>query len=340
VAVWKSFVSLCFHFAIIGIASPASAIVQKKGKLTFQSQIYDFGQVHRGVTLSHDFEFVNEGNGPTTIHGVHAACGCTAAVIDKGKIYQPKESGRINIKLDTTDFVGRVVKTVTVMTSDSTMADRMLTIKAEVQSEFEANPPMIDFGETLSTDTPSQIIRINPIDHFPLTISKVKYDQSKMDVGYGKDGENWIVTIRLRDTLAPGFLKETIHIKTNSKHLHDLPIPVRATVNGPIAFSPDYLEFGAISRKDHSRRSVTLSSNANFDVKGFKTRLLINGRKIDDASPYISIDTINHEKGKKLVAVELKNMSNLQGSVHGKLLLETDNQRQRELQLDFYAFFR
>jgi hypothetical protein len=115
---------------------------------------------------------------------------------------------------------------------------------------------------------------------------------------------------------------------------------VRATVRGNIDYAPAYLEFGAIAPSDRARRSITMKGPSAFDVTGSRTELIVNGRKVDDASKFIRIETLPHEKEKRLVAVELSNAGSLSGSVHGKLFLQTTDPDQKELALDFYAFFR
>lgn len=310
------------------------------GSLKFEESSFDFGEVYRGISLSHRFKFVNSGTGPLTIQGVHAACGCTAVEVEKGRKYQPGESGFVDIRLDTTDFAGSLVKTVTVMSNEKILPDRNLTLRAHVKSEVEADPPLVDFGDSFSKEGASRTIRIKPVQGFKLTVKDLGFNAQLVDASVQKDGADYLVTVTLKPGLAPGFVKETVYVRNNSTHLKELPIPVRANVKGNIDYLPAYIEFGAIGPADVSKRSITMRGQNDFEVTGSRAELIVNGRRIADASKYISINTLPHEKDKKLVSVELKNEAKVQGSVHGKLYFETSDPSQKELAVDFYAFFR
>ena len=310
------------------------------GSLKFDETAFDFGDVYRGTELTHRFRFVNSGPGPLTVQGVHAACGCTAAEVEKGRKYQPGESGFVDVKLDTTDFAGDLVKTVTVMSNEKLLPDRTLTLKAFVKTEIEADPPLVDFGDVHSQTGGTRVIRIKSIGGTHQDVKDVAFNREVFDTTWAKDKDDWVVTVKLHAGLPPGFLKEQLVIRNTSEHLRELPVPVRANILGNIDVSPTYLEFGAIAPSESVTRSVTMRGTVDFDVVGTRAELIVNGRRIDDAAKYIKVNTLPHEKDRRLVSVELRNGSNVAGSVHGKLYFQTTDASQKELPVDFYAFFR
>lgn len=310
------------------------------GSLKFDTNSHDFGSVYRGSELSHRFTFTNPGPGPLTIQGVHASCGCTAVEVDKGKRYQPGESGFVDVKLDTTDFVGAVVKTITVLSNERLLPDRTLTLKAFVKTEIEAEPPLVDFGDVSPAAGTAQVIQIKPIGGAKVDVKEVVYNEQAMTAVVAKSEGGWTLTVKLKDTLKPGFLKETIVVKNTSSYLKELPVPVRANVKGAIDLAPAYLEFGAIAQAEAARRSITMRGVTDFDIVSTRAELIINGRRMDDAAKFIKVDALPHERDKKLVSVELRHVANVTGSVHGKLYIETSAPSQKELAVDFYAFFR
>lgn len=310
------------------------------GQIRFDENSFDFGRVKRGEKLSHRFTFKNVGKGPLKVYGVHAACGCTAAEINTDKEYAPQDTGAIDVTFDTTDFNGSITKAVTVMTNERHVPDRTLSIRATVVSEFEVTPPLADFGQVLSQDGGSRqvVIKAQPGNRF--SIDKVRFNAESLNVTSTlKDGA-WVLNIELKKDIAPGFLKETVYVKNNSKSLPELRVPVRATVHGSIEIEPRYLEFGAISPADKSSRSVTVSGLQEFEIKNVRMDLNLNGNKISDTAELMKVKPVSTDKQKKLIAIDLMNKTEKAGSVHGKLFIETTDPRQKEIPVDFYAFFR
>lgn len=68
---------------------------------------YDFGKVKQGTNVIHDFRFVNIGENNCIVEYVKPDCICTDYSFTSGKIY-PGEEGAIQLKLDTSDKIGRV----------------------------------------------------------------------------------------------------------------------------------------------------------------------------------------------------------------------------------------
>ena len=125
----------------------------------------------------------------------------------------------------------------------------------------------------------------------------------------------------------------------------DLPIPIRAAIKGTVDVTPAYIEFGAVSAHGHVRRAVTLRGPAEaFEVKGHRVELNVNGRAVEGGTGLVKVTTKDlgaaRRKASKAVTIDLANDSRFAGSVHGKLYLQTTDATQREIAVDFYAFFR
>lgn len=312
------------------------------GQIDFDKTVHDFGQIQRGAKVAVDFGFVNRGRGKLVLQGVHASCGCTAVEVDSGREYEPGQSGSIRITFDSTDFLGRIAKGITVVTNERQMSDRTLTVRAVVVAEFDVDPPLVDFGEVYARAGVSQMVTIRPDAKFgnSFSIERLKFNPEYLDVGYAREGSRWIVTVKLKPNAQTGFFKETVFVVNNSKSLPELPIPVRGTVRGNIEFTPRYLEFGQIAPQDKGSRSVTLKTLEEVKITGTRAELNINGARFAEAGKIVEIESIPHEKGKQLLTINLKNAAGLAGAVHGKVMLETDDPQQKTVTVDFYAFFR
>lgn len=345
IKLWKFFyLFLIINFIVQGnwaLAKTDKNFNHYSGQIKFTELFYDFGSVTRGAIFTHQFAFKNIGNGVLRIHGVHVACGCTVANFDRSKEYQPQETGMIDIKFDTSQFQGTTTKTIIVMTNEKLSSSRTLTIKADIISEFFADPPIVDFGQVSAASALEKQAIIRPINNFPLEIFELTYDQSKLLANFQKHSDHWTIGIKLMPAKNAGFLREVIKIKNNSKTLPILEILVRADIAGNIQYRPAYLEFGAIDKQQKVLREISFSGEKNFHITSEKLELSLNGDKVSNPRQWLTIQRIN-SNGQKIskLAVELYNISDLSGSIHGKLLLETDDPLQKQIQVDLYAFFR
>ncbi len=322
------------------LSSFPHAVIAGSGSLKFTTHMHDFGNVYRGAKVAHKFQFVNTGSGPVAITGVHAACGCTAAEIEKGKEYVPGESGFIEISFNSADFQGKVVKSVTVMTSEKLLPDRVLTVKAGVISEIEVMPPLADFGPVGNPLAASSEIVITPIGKFDLKILKIDFNNKLLTVTTTPGPKETKLKIGLNADVPTGFFKETVLIRTNSSYLPVIEIPVRADIKGNVDFSPSYIEFGAIQPSETVKRSLTIKYANPVKVIGTDIELIVNGQKVPNAASFVKISSSGFEQNKQHIAVEISNVQGPSGAVHGKLLIKTDDQRQQQIDVDFYAFFR
>jgi hypothetical protein len=101
---------------------PASAVAWKE-------TTHDFGEIKKGVPVTHDFTFVNTTNETILITNVKASCGCTATNYTKTPI-KPGETGFVSAKYNAAS-TGNFSKTVTV-TFNENEAPRVLTVKGKV----------------------------------------------------------------------------------------------------------------------------------------------------------------------------------------------------------------
>ena len=328
-------------FGALILARSASAAERAHGHLKFESTLHDFGQVSRGEVVTRRFTFRNVGVGQLTILGVHTSCGCTAVEVDKGRKYKPGESGMVEVRFDSTDFSGPVVKTVTILTNQKLSPDRVLTVKAFVKSEIEADPPLADFGSVYSRDGANQVVRVRPLGEFKLAIKGLSFNPEAIEAKYTpEDNGDYLVHIKIKPGVTPGFLKEAVIVQSNASHLQELSIPVRAQVRGSLDYAPNYLEFGVIPKAEMVKRELVISGIEAFEVKKTRLEMIINGKRIEDPSTLSKIASSSGDAIKKNVALELMNQGGHEGSIHGKLFVETSDKDQKEIVVDFYAFFR
>jgi Protein of unknown function (DUF1573) len=116
-------------FFIIGIAAVLSfsAILVNKNlkdpklfgpEIKFDTSEQHFGDVPQGPKLEGTYEFTNTGKNVLEIQNVTTSCGCTGAIVDGKKDYQPGEQGKIKFTFNTEGRLGHNEKTITVFSND------------------------------------------------------------------------------------------------------------------------------------------------------------------------------------------------------------------------------
>jgi hypothetical protein len=313
---------------------------EPSGVISFERPIMDFGHVKRGSKLSAKFNFTNVGKGTLAIQGVQSSCDCATVDAAKGKTFGPGEKGVIEVAFDTTDYSGKVTKAITVITNERSMPDRTLTVSATVNSDVDAVPPLADFGDIVMNQTPQLKIHLKSSMKNEFKVEKIRYNEEFLDVGYTKEGNEFVLYVKIKPTVPIGFYKDTIWIKNNSPSLPEMPIPVRASIRGQIAASPAYVEFGSVAVSEKSARQLALTAFEGFDITNNTIEININGGKVEDGQNMMRVSVSPAEKNGKKVNLELQNPGNKSGSVHGKITLQTTNPQQKNVTVDFYAFFR
>ena len=172
-------------FAVAAIAVSAGSIASAQGKLEIVGgDTYDWGTVAPGK-LTTTVEVKNTGGEELKITEVRPGCGCTAAPIDKN-LLKPGEVGKINITLDVTTRTGPVEKTVSITSSDSAQAVRILHLKANIKRAVTFTPSqyfVVTEGK-MGVESPATSIRIANTSDAPLTIYPPEFGQGNVKVRF------------------------------------------------------------------------------------------------------------------------------------------------------------
>ena len=100
-------------------------------KITFESDMHDFGQLMAGENISYSFKFTNTGNADLVISDCAASCGCTIADYPHERI-APGKSGYVTVTFKSAGMSGQQMKEVTVL-SNTQPARTKLRITATVR---------------------------------------------------------------------------------------------------------------------------------------------------------------------------------------------------------------
>lgn len=120
--------------AVLAVCSVA--VAKKKSAegtpaVKFTEQVWDFGTIKQDRPASHNFEFVNTGDGNLVIVDATAECGCTHPEFPEKPI-PPGKKGKVKVTYNPMGRPGSFEKTVTVKTNGDPKKVR-LKIRGTVQ---------------------------------------------------------------------------------------------------------------------------------------------------------------------------------------------------------------
>jgi hypothetical protein len=228
-------------FAAAVVAVCASGAANAQGKLDIVGgDTYDWGTVAPGK-LTTTVEVKNVGQGDLKITEVRPGCGCTAAPIDKN-LLKEGEVGKINITLDVSARTGPVEKTVTITSSDSSQAVRILHLKANIKRALTFTPSqyfVVTEGKT-GVESPAQSIRVSNTSDAPITLYppefgngniKVRFDlKDKKELKPGEEYELKAYVTPLENETLYGSAK----MKTSSNESPAIDLTISGTMARPV----------------------------------------------------------------------------------------------------------
>ncbi|MCS7185057.1 MAG: DUF1573 domain-containing protein, partial [bacterium] len=86
-------------------------------RITFESDVYDFGSVKSGEVATGFFVVINKGTQDLVIKNLRTDCGCTVAGVEKS-VLKPLESSKIKVNYDTTGKIGDALKYIYIDSND------------------------------------------------------------------------------------------------------------------------------------------------------------------------------------------------------------------------------
>lgn len=124
--------SLVAVLSILLLGAFSAQGAAKGSSIKFEEKSFDFGNVAKGnKPVSHEFEFVNDGEQNLVILSATAECGCTKPEYPQAPI-PPGKRGRIKVTFNPAGFRGVFSKQVTVRTNGNPKKVRLI-IKGNVQ---------------------------------------------------------------------------------------------------------------------------------------------------------------------------------------------------------------
>lgn len=317
-----SFISLSSLLLLSFCLMGTKVKIEDVKQLTFLESSHDFGRLNRGDKVRHEFKFQNQSKIPVKILATHTGCGCAVVDVPK-KAFQPGETGVLLIELDTSDHVGEMIKTVLVVTDEAVIADRVLTVRANVNQEIWADPPLADFGEVMRGVSSSYTIKIDSKSQSKVT--KIEYDQQRFSAVLS-DGDQQTIEIRPKTTLPKGKVRSQMWVHTNNKSQQKFRIPLLIDVVGHVLADRSEVDLGSVKYGSRKIIVVNLTSKKAFGLEGAKLDLFMNGNPIDEVESYVVAEALElkEQNGVYQLPVKMEFYNVIKGgggAIHGQVLL-------------------
>lgn len=209
-------------------------------KLIVDEPVHDFGTVKRGDPLQFTFKIYNTGDEPLAITEVVPSCGCTTTG-DWTHTIKPGEFGTIPVKIDTAEFIGNVIKSVTLKSNDPTAPETVLHMQASVWAPIKLSSSVVVFPGTANPDeSATRSITIDNQTDDALTLSDLTSDNPhfKPELITLKPGKQFELKVTTVPPLGEGTQTGRIQFKSSNSKMPELSVQTVVTLLPPVQIAP------------------------------------------------------------------------------------------------------
>lgn len=215
-------------FFIIPI-EPALAAPQ----ISVENPIYDFDTVVQGEKVEHRFTIMNKGNEPLVIGQIHSSCGCTGVALSTKNIPAGK-TGEIKVTFDSTNFAGKIIKSVAIDSNDSRHPSTVLTIQGRIVEIISPVPRTLNLGSLKAGSRKDVGLVLENKGNTPFSVITVSSPMSAI-VGVAKDknvnpGRSGKIAVTVTTPREGRFISGYLTVKTDNPRKQEIVIPVFATI--------------------------------------------------------------------------------------------------------------
>ena len=163
------------------VEQPQQAAKAAGPRITFESLVYDFGEVAPGTPNVGQFRFTNTGDATLRVLKVGTCCGVSHKL--SKKIYAPGESGVLELQYRAASQPGTFRRTISFSTNDPENAQVTLTVKAQIVRRVTYEPQRLKLFLKRENAGCSEII-LKSTDGKPFSITGFKATAQSMTADF------------------------------------------------------------------------------------------------------------------------------------------------------------
>ena len=235
-------------------------------KITFESEVHDFGNIGPGSSNACEFKFTNTGNAVLKVNKkIESTCGCTVPELSKEE-YAPGESGIITVKFSAGKQASPVSKHMYVSSNDKIRTKIDLTIKANIVLKVEYEPKQINLSLKQENAGCPQIT-IRSLDGQPFAIRSFSStaDALTADVNSTVTDTNFVIKPTANLDKLKNSIEGTINIGFTHPQYDSIIIPFNVLAR--FEFNPKTLVILKAKPQQPITRKVWLLNNYNEDFE-------------------------------------------------------------------------
>jgi len=204
-------------------------------ELTVTEANYNFGSIPQGKKVLHNFAIRNSGDAPLQIREVAVSCGCTAAK-PSSSLIAPGKSAEIQVIFDSTNFFGKVQKSVSVVSNAGKSPNYTLYLDGTIVEALQVSPRQLSLGpvkpgvarqsSVTVTNHDSSNVRLLSVNATSNTL-QIKATIRKSEL---KPGETGTIDLSIIPRPDAKVMSGYLHIMTDSAQKKEITIPVYASV--------------------------------------------------------------------------------------------------------------
>lgn len=201
--------------------------------IRFESEVYDFGEVEKGGTISHTFLYYNPGSDSLVLINVYPSCPSCTNIDEYDKIITPGSKGKIQITYRASGTPRFINHKIYVITNIPDKERITLTLNGYITGKEEINtikvvPELLNFGRIEPTDSIRGCrVRVKNFFEKPLFVTDMIPQNKKTEVSVETvlEGKEYIIDIRLHSPFKKGENREIITLKTNLEEKPEILVP-------------------------------------------------------------------------------------------------------------------
>ena len=204
-------------------------------ELTVPAANYSFGTIAQGKKVQHNFVIRNSGDAPLQIKEVNVSCGCTAAK-PSSSLIAPGKSAEIQVVFDSSNFTGRVQKSVSLVTNAGHAPNYTLYLDGSIVEVLQISPHQLSLGPVKPGVAKQSSVTVTNRDATSVRLLSVNTTSNTLQIkatirkGELKPGETGTIDLAITPRADAKVMSGYLHIMTDCAQKKEITIPVYASV--------------------------------------------------------------------------------------------------------------
>ena len=248
-------------------------------RLAVSEEVWDFGTIQEGDTVTHVFKLENTGTSELVIRNVRTTCGCTAAMLSSTNI-APGASGDLEVTFNSKGRPGYNEKSVYIDTNDPQRQHIRLQIDGHVKSPIEPDKPGIEIEPSawslgvVRAGTPvTRMFVVRNTGGLPLTIHAIETPDGCTATLFPDRSVPPGGAARLEVTYIPkkrGAFQEAIFIESNDSDKPRVELAITGSLDladqPEISIVPPEVSFGTLGQSKGAAETVSVQNSGDVDL--------------------------------------------------------------------------